>query len=252
MRAWGGKSGSPTQRDTTGFPAASRSFVSAWSVTVPDGFMLSTIGFRSCHGGSEFAHFIICSCRRILANDDSSFRICSSELRLYLYSPKNRSKLSLLVLLTSLRMLSKPLVSIGVGDRPCSPRIRPVRWVTNWLPAANRSWSSQLISIIRQRSFSNTSKKRSHTSFLDSRTRSNIRGNPLHEYLPLSGPNIGCVQRMSLEAGEISFRTFFGWDLTDSTSTRRTFSSLSFGMARAMLSNDSIDMQKMITSRRDP
>jgi hypothetical protein len=40
-----------------------------------------------------------------------------------------------------------------------------------------------------------------HLSVSDILTRSNMNGKPCHPFLPLSGPNIGCVHRMSHSSG---------------------------------------------------
>jgi hypothetical protein len=53
------------------------------------------------------------------------------------------------------------------------------------------------------------------------RTRSNWKFSPDHDWLPLSGPNIGCVHRMSIDFGSRSSIRRFGNSLTESTSTKR-------------------------------
>mmetsp|Transcript_29717 Transcript_29717/g.81372 ORF Transcript_29717/g.81372 Transcript_29717/m.81372 type:complete len:253 (-) Transcript_29717:1011-1769(-) len=108
---------------------------------------------------------------------------------------------------------------MGVVLRPRRPSTRPVKWVTNWLPADKSSCNSHVMSIIRQPRFLNHFKKSSQRLASRSRTRSKTSGKPDQPFMPLTGPNIGCVQRMSHDSGSKASNVVLAWAFTDSTST---------------------------------
>mmetsp|Transcript_5783 Transcript_5783/g.12646 ORF Transcript_5783/g.12646 Transcript_5783/m.12646 type:complete len:245 (-) Transcript_5783:608-1342(-) len=177
-------------------------------------------------------------------------------LRLYLYRPKNRSKLSAFVFSMSLRTLWKPFVSMGVGRRPWAPRMRPTRCVINCESAEYASCSSHDSGIILHPSSSQILKNRSirsipstfasqislsskndddppspspspsaPTSFLNNflliLVFSYTNACPCHPFLAESGPNIGCVAKISHSTGKCSNKIFRGCSLTLATSTTK-------------------------------
>ncbi|CBI36399.3 unnamed protein product, partial [Vitis vinifera] len=80
-----------------------------------------------------------------------------------------------------------------------------------------------LISTILHPSLAKTSNNLPHLEILGSSfpilTLSHIKVRPTHPFLPLSGPNIGCVQRISNSSGKISRNKLLGNSFTDKTST---------------------------------
>ena len=116
-----------------------------------------------------------------------------------------------------------PLVLMELDSNPNLSKILPIVWVMNWDSAAYLSWSAQLISTILHPSLAKTSKNLPHLEILISSfpilTLSYMKGRPAHPFLPLSGPNIGCVQRISNSSGKISRNRLLGNSFTDKTST---------------------------------
>mmetsp|Transcript_1815 Transcript_1815/g.6108 ORF Transcript_1815/g.6108 Transcript_1815/m.6108 type:complete len:314 (-) Transcript_1815:5-946(-) len=135
-----------------------------------------------------------------------------------------------------------------------SPSILPTVWVMNCVDAACLSCSSHVIGIIRHPSCSNIRKKLWHLSLFTgfsalTLTLSNIMGSPSHDALPLSGPNIGWVHRMSNSSGTWRSISFFGNSLTDRTSTNRVFLlSLKKGKLVTTCSVESMLVQSTTTS----
>mmetsp|Transcript_20380 Transcript_20380/g.58179 ORF Transcript_20380/g.58179 Transcript_20380/m.58179 type:complete len:213 (-) Transcript_20380:458-1096(-) len=118
---------------------------------------------------------------------------------------------------------------MGVDSTLCLPSTRPVRWVMNWVDAAYLSCRPHESSIILHPSASNRLRNAWHFASCRHLTTSYTKGRPCQPYRPLSGPNIGWVQRMStsiapcLSSAKRSSRTFLGHSLTLRTSTRRMF-----------------------------
>mmetsp|Transcript_100550 Transcript_100550/g.300026 ORF Transcript_100550/g.300026 Transcript_100550/m.300026 type:complete len:229 (+) Transcript_100550:270-956(+) len=107
---------------------------------------------------------------------------------------------------------------MGVDCTPSFASVRPVKWVTNWLPAAHSSCSSHVMSIMRQPCSVHHFRWSSQRRASRIRTRSKTNGRPLHPCFPLSGPNIGCVHRMSQDSGSSASMVVLAWTFTDSTS----------------------------------
>mmetsp|Transcript_62314 Transcript_62314/g.140400 ORF Transcript_62314/g.140400 Transcript_62314/m.140400 type:complete len:261 (+) Transcript_62314:273-1055(+) len=111
---------------------------------------------------------------------------------------------------------------MGVVCRPRRARTRPVKWVTNWLPAATSSCSSHVMSIMRHPCVPHHFRNSSHRLASRRRTRSKTKGSPPQPCLPLCGPNMGCVQSTSHASGSNASMVVLAWTLTESTSTTRT------------------------------